>query len=85
MAKKNVPQAATGEPCQAQKATRLFVKLVDPADAPAAFASAEVLAKFGVALVVFSDLKMMNGWLAGTRDIHGLSVRVLKDMEVAHV
>jgi hypothetical protein len=66
----------------AQKVTKILVKLVHPADAPAAQASAWAMAKFGIALLIFSNRESMNGWLAGARAIRGLSVRVLKDLEV---
>lgn len=69
---------------EAQREALMHVKLVDRADAKAAHASAEVLAKFGIALVVFTDRDMMNHWLAGVRKINGLNVRVLKDMEALH-
>lgn len=73
------------EQCQVHKETRMFVKLVDHADWQAAHASAEVLAKFGIALMVFTDREMMNHWLAGVRKISGLSVRILRNQEVANV
>lgn len=73
------------EHSQTPKTTQLFVKLVNRDDFDAAWESASVLAKLGIQLVIFANPKLMHQWLASTRLIRDLSVRVLQDLEGANV
>ena len=61
--------------------TIISVVCVRPSDADAAHRSASVMSLLGVALLVFSDLALMEAWIFDARSIPGLSVKRLEASE----